>query len=273
MGKIVFENFNEGDGYYNVNLAYLSKEQFEEIKALFSKWNPTEEDIKDCIRMCLTDANEQRFNAYGTTFEACLSWLEKQGNPADKVGPKFKVGDWVTDGYCRCKIAFIDSRYWYSETRILGNVIDIDRTFRLWSLQDAKDGDVLAFSDDTIVIFKDLYNSSSFHSYCHIEDGEFGISEDDMPDWWKGKGFLPATKEQRELLYSKMKDAGYEWDEEKKGLRKIEQVFAWSGEDEHRLKDTIYFLDTAKKHYASTVELDACIDWINSVKQRMEEQQ
>ena len=43
----------------------------------------------------------------------------------------------------------------------------------------------------------------------------------------------------------------------------------WSDEDEHRAKDTIYFLDTAKKHYASTYELDACIDWLNSLKDRI----
>ena len=41
----------------------------------------------------------------------------------------------------------------------------------------------------------------------------------------------------------------------------------WSEEDEHRLKDTIYFLDTAKEHYASTVELDACIDWLKSLEE------
>ena len=45
--------------------------------------------------------------------------------------------------------------------------------------------------------------------------------------------------------------------------------FEWSEDDEHRVKDTIYFLDTAKKHYASTVELDACINWLKSLKQRM----
>lgn len=46
----------------------------------------------------------------------------------------------------------------------------------------------------------------------------------------------------------------------------VEQKSAWSKEDEHRIKDIIYFLDTAKKHYASTVELDACIDWLKSLK-------
>lgn len=49
----------------------------------------------------------------------------------------------------------------------------------------------------------------------------------------------------------------------------VRQKPAWSEEDEHRVKDTIYFLDTAKKHYASTVELDACIDWLKSIKPRI----
>ncbi len=40
----------------------------------------------------------------------------------------------------------------------------------------------------------------------------------------------------------------------------------WSEEDEYRIKDAIYFLDTAKKHYASTVELDACINWLKSLR-------
>ena len=82
-----------------------------------------------------------------------------------------------------------------------------------------------------------------------------------------------------------MKEAGYEWDAEKKELKMIdwskhvkyepnspsiiEENTEWSEEDEHRAKDIIYFLDTAKKHYASTVELDACIDWLKSLKQRI----
>ena len=84
MGKIVLEDFNEGNGYYKINLAYLSKEQVEEIEAIVSKWKPTDEDIKSCIAMCLTDANEQRFKDYETTLKDCLAWLEKQGeqNPA-----------------------------------------------------------------------------------------------------------------------------------------------------------------------------------------------
>jgi DNA repair ATPase RecN len=47
---------------------------------------------------------------------------------------------------------------------------------------------------------------------------------------------FPATKEQRELLFSKMKEAGYEWDANHKQLKKIEQKPAWSEEDEEILQ-------------------------------------
>lgn len=90
-----------------------------------------------------------------------------------------------------------------------------------WELSDANDGDILAFNNDTIVVFKDLYNSDSFHSYCHIEDGIFGFSEDDSPDWLNSEGFRPATKKQCDILFQKIKEAGYEWDINKKELRNI----------------------------------------------------
>lgn len=90
----------------------------------------------------------------------------------------------------------------------------------LWTIQDAKDGDILAFDDNTIVIFKDLYNKTTFHTYCHIEDGVFSVSKFDCPDWWDIK-FKPATKEQSDFLFQKIKEAGYKWDEETKTLEKL----------------------------------------------------
>ncbi len=43
----------------------------------------------------------------------------------------------------------------------------------------------------------------------------------------------------------------------------------WSTEDEHIAKDTIYFLENAKKHYASTIAIDSCIDWLETLKLKM----
>lgn len=104
---------------------------------------------------------------------------------------------------------------WDAENKTLENLVEP------WTIQYAKDGDVLAFDDETIVIFKDLYNNTSFHSYCHIEDGIFTISKEDMPDWWQVKGFYPATEEQCTLLFRKIKEAGYHWNAETKTLEKL----------------------------------------------------
>jgi hypothetical protein len=119
-GAIVMEDFNEGNGFYKVNLAYLNKEQVEDIENIIKRWNVQkydEEAIRDCIGVILTDAPEQRFVDFNTSLKDCLAWLEKRGEqqdinpseyindmegngcylknatqkPADKVEPKFKV--------------------------------------------------------------------------------------------------------------------------------------------------------------------------------------
>ena len=151
------------------------------------------------------------------------------------VKPKFKVGDWIVHEMSDGKLApprqvtditnksyILDGGKGGFDTFYFE---DLENDYRLWTIGDAKDGDVLYFNDNTIVVFKDLYNSTTFHSYCHIEDGLFEISEDEMPDWWESKGFTPATKEQRDLLFAKMKEVGYQWDVDKKELRKIKSHY------------------------------------------------
>ena len=155
------------------------------------------------------------------TYKSWITWLEKQGEqkPTDKVESKFKIGDWIVNNinnHSREILHIYDirgDRYYFNGNIPLSWCIkECDEKSHLWTIQDAKEGDVLAFDDNTIVIFKDLYNSTTFHSYCHIEDGIFSISKDEMPGWWEGKGFVPATKEQCDLLFQKMKEAGYKLD-------------------------------------------------------------
>jgi hypothetical protein len=148
--------------------------------------------------------------------------------PADKVEPKFHKGEWTVSKLDRkarqiSEVHFDEYNSYYVVNGKSVNLEEYDRLHHSWTIQDAKDGDVLAFNDDTIVIFKDLYNKNTFHSYCHIEDGVFSVSEEDVPDWWNGEGFKPANKEQRKLLSQKMMEAECKWDAEKKELRKVEQ--------------------------------------------------
>ena len=185
-----------------------------------------------------------------------LTWLEKQGKqetlcdkcrkdhpshscqditelgrcavehePADKVEPKFNIGDWVVNKFGDSwHIDSLDKKnYRVSDGKGNYNYFPISKQdeMHIWTIQDAKDSDILAFSNDTIVIFKDLYNSTSFHSYCHIEDGIFDFNKDEVPDWWNSRDFKPATKEQRDILFQKIKEAGYNWNFETKTLEKL----------------------------------------------------
>ena len=91
----------------------------------------------------------------------------------------------------------------------------------LWTIQDAKDGDVLV-NGSNIFIFH-FINNRRLMGYCNVnmDDGNF------YNDIGKNECFCtidapvtPATKEQRDALMKAMNDAGYEWNAEKKELQK-----------------------------------------------------
>ena len=148
----------------------------------------------------------------------------------DEVEPKFKVGDWVVYNDDICQIVKREEGCNKLVTNFgiekeLVNERNLS-TARLWTIQDAKDGDVLYTSStasNEIFIFKGLTIEGYIECYCSYD------SEDKYREGkyhFIGKPTFmthPATKEQCDLLFLKMKDAGYEWDAEKKELRKIEQ--------------------------------------------------
>jgi hypothetical protein len=159
--------------------------------------------------------------------------LEEQGEKKKLGGnrPWFKVGDWIVINEATYQITKIDNSH------VVLSLNGIECNFRLdvldnahfWTIEDAKDGDVLA-NKHNILILKELdYDWSSngtpnaVKAYCGIKpNGNFEIGKDN----WCFCGTLyihPATKEQRDTLFAKMKEAGYEWDVDKKELKKIEQ--------------------------------------------------
>ena len=56
-----------------------------------------------------------------------------------------------------------------------------------------------------------------------FKNGKMAFPDEEVPYYSKTWtcNLHPATKEQRNLLFQKMKDAGYEWDVEKKELKKL----------------------------------------------------
>lgn len=153
---------------------------------------------------------------------------EKQGEKSDNnVKPKFKVGDWIVSDYDNVVyIDFITEKNYHLQLKNgyheVMSINYVDKNWHLWTIQDAKDGDVLAsnlergYDSPFIAIYKER-GLDFFNSYCFIGlDGKFykGDTGHDII------GIHPSTKEQRNLLFQKMKESGYEWDAEKKELRK-----------------------------------------------------
>lgn len=105
-----------------------------------------------------------------------------------------------------------------------------DYNLRNWTMQDAKDGNVLAIGDEYF-LFKNKKNNTSpvvYISHCFCDSaGAFRVTNGRVGGEFlsieNGIKACPATKEQRDILFAKMKEHGYEWDADKKELKKIEQ--------------------------------------------------
>ena len=156
--------------------------------------------------------------------------VKHEKNPTDKVEPKFKVGDWITNkghSYLIASIDYEQGRYLFEiggythEQLNWEYIYSADEKYHLWTIADAKPGDVLASNNGVIILVKESRNSSwgyRLSYYCAVlYDGTFEPREFHV----NPEKFFPATKEQRDLLFQKMEEAGYEWDANKKELKKI----------------------------------------------------
>ena len=228
--------------------------------------------IGDGSYTCCSDDNTS-FVGLPISMEDEYKLVEQK--PTDKIEPKFKVGDWIVDS----------QGLTHQIERVVENVTihtfgydivgggyfnDSVEGVRLWTIQDAKDGDVLYENDtESILIFKSQ-TCEWIKVYCDYWVSKDKFTGTDMADYGRlsEMKFAPATKEQRNLLFEKMKEAGYEWDADKKELKKndarknltldgdlmeadcmiVEQKPAWSEEDEETIDLTIAVLKENLPH-------------------------
>lgn len=155
-------------------------------------------------------------------------FIEKQDGekPADKIEPKFKVGDWFVNNNRKdvFLIKSIDANGYCTLEDIKGNIIfpclpPCESDSHIWTIEDAKDGDVLT-NGEFIVIFKQIIEPKyrqHIEAYIGLDLG--GNIQITSESWSLGiDKAMPATKEQRGLLFQKMKEAGCEWDSTYKKL-------------------------------------------------------
>ena len=166
--------------------------------------------------------------------------------PTDTVDPKFKAGDWIITN--KNHIWYVDETpetisYLYRLINQYGKVEVaefevVDKKARLWTIQDAKDGDILLSPStsegdkECPFIFKEIDKSGIVRFHAALLQGEDIKIADGITNviGYANAGYHTlATKEQRDTLMKAMADAGWEFDFEKKELKKIEEEF--NGED------------------------------------------
>jgi len=202
------------------------KDAVEYDKARLEKQDEQKETLCDKCR------REQPYHSCQDITELGRCVLEHQcEQKSNNVESKFKVGDWIIqNGVGTYKIVEV-CESWYEVVDAEDNQysISFDKEYmcHLWTIQDAKDGDVLTFvKNGTIFIFKNVLDNMPY-SYCGIdyfarfrncieEGGKEGRN------WTSSlQGICPATKKQRDILFQKMKEAEYEWDAENKLIRRL----------------------------------------------------
>lgn len=247
------------------------------------------------------DKADELYEKYGFSHKDAIAWLEKQceqkiktpeeslgidsdtynkivdeciygeQKPIDKVEPNFKVGDWVV--YCNDDVDLItgieENGYCINNSGYIPFICESD--IRLWTIQDAKDGDVL-FTSSTAshetFIFKNIDEKGNAKCYFAY-DSEDGFREGKYHFIGRATKCKPATKEQHDILFQKMHEAGYEWDAEKKELIKIEQKPAWSEEDEEIYRKCICAMRASACGFPEEEKFVEQVDnWFKSLKER-----
>lgn len=212
------EKYPNDPKYKNISawIAWLEKQKTSEEALQYLKENHSPSEISD-FQNAMNIATAKAYD------KGMKDGLEKQGEqkPTDKVEPKFKVGDYVVGKYISGYISEVRDDCYLLDYQ--GFLIDKQDNYHLWTIQDAKDGDVLADGNFPF-IFKRIDSMQRTYAYCGINGhGNFSAeTESELGEWTWMQDIKPATKEQRDLLFQKMKEAGYEWDADKKDLKKIE---------------------------------------------------
>lgn len=126
----------------------------------------------------------------------------------------------------------VDNEYYILES-CDGNIVtqqikDIDKSASVFTIADAKDGDIIGFNDlirnddsyiDWVGIYKQAIGTNRHLFHCVITGKNNTFRAEGS---WRVLTAYPATKEQRTLFFKKMQEVGYEWDADKKELKKIQ---------------------------------------------------
>ena len=175
----------------------------------------------------------------GVHVEDAIAWLERQGDKdklIQELGEyKVKYTQEVLEKYInsmsnkdderlkKTAIAFLKdfAEQGYENALECIDWLEKQDEMHIWTIEDAKDGDVLACNEE-ILLFKSYSVQGRISLYCWYNGQTNNFHNKEVIDISLNKRnkICPATKEQRDTFMKAMNDAGYEWDAEKKELKK-----------------------------------------------------
>ena len=163
------------------------------------------------------------FPTYEEMYNIIREGLENQGEQklGDNIEPKFHQGEWVVNklGDSWYIDSFDKKNYQVSDGKGNYNYFPISKQdeMHLWSIADAKDGDVLA-AYDCIVIFKEI---DGLNIKCHCTYHYMGFNPSFCINTLHNKdAFHPTFKQYRDL--QKIREQGLEWDDEDKKIKSLD---------------------------------------------------
>ena len=168
--------------------------------------------------------DQEEPQVYKTEDGDTITYSETDGYKV--VEPKFHEGQWVVNKFGSWHIDSLDKKnYQVSDGKghyIYFPILKQDE-MHLWTIKDAKDGDVLA-CHGCIVIFKEI---DGLNIKCHCAFHYLGVMTTSLfIDTLQNKtAFRPATKEERDLLFEKMKEDCCEWsNEQRKRINELRKL-------------------------------------------------
>ena len=214
---------------------------------------------KELIKFLRNLFNNYSYFIKDPFYTECIAWLEKQREQKpysqmekcincqfnmagycngtcilkNKVEPKFKAGDWIIFNGLTLYINEVTKGYYRTISKGgIPNSYDwnIDNAARLWRIEDAKDGDVLVFEGyyNSIVLFQGIGINGkgriNYHCKCDLGNYSFDIQGDVACLGTIEKDaehYHPATKEQCDFLFQRMKKDGYWWNAYEKVVNRV----------------------------------------------------
>ena len=255
--KRLYETANVDQRYVLETLfPELAESEDERIKKELIEYLVKQTKIQNLYEACEdSDENVATSKKKNKEFQTWIAWLEKQGEqkanyttivetgngsinalvtrelsnngyveqkPADKVEPKFKNGQWIVWQDKCYKVNYNGCGYELFDQNGLSTSWGykvIEDNAHLWTIQDAKEGDVLYSPICKLLwLHKDKDVCYAGHNLNYAE-GVVIYQPICIPS-----DTCPATDDQRHLLFNKLKEAGYEWNPDEKVLKIIPNV-------------------------------------------------